>query len=261
MSFDVKHGAMKSITDLATLAGKAAGSHRSQAMALQIAQGIQDEAANREMAEFSMTMKMESQKQAMAFEVQKVQIAQQNAFSTREQIKQMEEMRQYQAEVKKQQQYQAAVDRIDKAEETGFVGSKEAEEMRLNTALQHQMGAQAPQTTDFKTPQGQNMSKMIRDVESDLAYQQEVINRFSAGDVGSGLEWGTGLKEGEMWYLDEITGKNRKATDQELLRLDYSKRRADQLLQQLYGVISPIPQKPGQPGEVLGTDPDGIMGF
>lgn len=129
MAFRIKHGSVDAVTQLATLAGEAKKSQRQQDIAIRFALAARAEANRREMAEFQAKLSMDKQKQAMAWDVQKMQIMAENKLNMAMTLDNMDTQRKYDDQVRQMQELEVQDKAIDKAD---WVTYEEKERFKFN---------------------------------------------------------------------------------------------------------------------------------
>jgi hypothetical protein len=251
MGFDIKHGTMKSITELSKLAGEAKKGIRSQQLLLGISQDIERQSQQFAMAEFNALMQMESQKRNIEWQHESRLMAQQNDFAIKQEIYRMEQQRQYAEDVKKEQEYKRVIEQIDKAIEQGKITSDVGETMKINATAKHGMGPQAPQAYMPKQADAGAGGKVMRQTEDDLMHYQDIINSFGENENIPGI--GQGVVD--LAKLDDEGNVMREATEQEKAIYQYAQMRSAQNIAALNPMGGAAPKV-----DTGVADPLGILG-
>ncbi|KKL62483.1 hypothetical protein LCGC14_2184740 [marine sediment metagenome] len=245
MGFNIKHGGIESIIKLAQLTGEARAGQEQQRVALDIAMNLRRERMNVEMVEYQQELQQEAKRQSMAWELQKIQLSQQNDFQIREQLRMQEMQDEYNKQQRKEQEFDAVIKAID---DSDTITDDEKERFKLNAEAKHRMGPSAPQ---IKEPKGIDPMKMQRGMEDDLMYYQEIVNQYSETEDISWMPGSLGLGPTGL-AKKVVVGKKvtwEQATEQDKAIYQYAQTQLAMKIQQLRGAG---PDMFGGPGDVLG---------
>ncbi len=239
---------MSTLAGLASLAGEAEAGARVSEQLAAASSRLQEIRSREEFALVSNAMQQQARTEQMQWEYSKIQLSQQNDFEVREMLR----MQGIQAEAvkrqRKQDEYDTLIEAID-ANET--VSDEEKEKFKLNAQSKFSLGAYAPtiQREADGMKQAQGVMKMQRDMENDLVFYQDIINKFSTTEDLNWIPFSGGRGVHDLARQDDA-GNWRPATDQDKAMLDYARMQMALKMQQLIGAGGGTTG--GGPGDILG---------